>query len=89
MNQVWKFELNLDDSPIEMPCVAQPLSVGFQGDTLFLWALVDPNEKMEKRKFITRGTGHNILEDNPYFIGTAPYNTLVFHVFEVLNHKEE
>jgi len=84
MKQLWKFEVDLSEKPIEMPAYAQILSVGFQGEKLMLWALVDVEVRLVPRKILVRGTGHNMRSDNLIFIGTAFKGSLVFHVFEAL-----
>lgn len=84
MKQVWKYEIDPDETPIDMPLCAEILSVGFQGDILMLWALVDLDVDLVPRKIYARGTGHNIRADSPIFIGTAFKDGLVFHVFEEL-----
>lgn len=84
MNQVWKFEVPMDDGVLEMPMCAEVLSVAFQGQKLMMWALVDIEVDTTKRYFIVRGTGHNIRLNNLHFIGTAFIDALVFHVFENL-----
>jgi len=86
MKQVWKFEINSTESPIEMPKGAEILSVGFQKDTLYVWALVEIEvyPELEGRSLIVRGTGHNIHAEDLKFIGSAYIDSLVFHVFENL-----
>jgi len=85
MHQVWKFEIPTDESPLEMPYCAQVLSVAFQSGKLMMWALVDIERNLIKRKFIVRGTGHNVRIDPLYFVGTAFTGELVFHVFELID----
>jgi hypothetical protein len=84
MKQVWKFEINPNENPIEMPYGAEILSVGFQDDCLKLWALVDIDAAPKLRNILVRGNGHNIRLTNLLFIGTAFKDNLVFHVFEAL-----
>jgi hypothetical protein len=84
MKQVWKFKVDPNENPIQIPACAELLSVGFQGDDLFLWALVDIEANEKPRNIVVRGTGHNIRLDNLCFIGTAFKDSLVFHVFEAL-----
>lgn len=84
---IWKYELVPNDLiTIEMPKDAQILSVNSQGDNVFLWALVDPIELTESRKFMVFGTGHDVPDINLSFIGTFMLfkGGLVFHVFECL-----
>jgi hypothetical protein len=82
MRQVWKFDVDENESPVHMPECAQILSAGFQGDTLVVWALVDIESRLTPRKICVRGTGHNIRAENLFFIQTVFKDSLVFHVFE-------
>ena len=84
MKQVWKYEVDLSETPIDMPAQAEILSAGFQGDTLCVWALVDIEQRPIPRKIMVRGTGHNIRWDNLVLIGTVFKDSLVFHVFEAI-----
>lgn len=82
---VWKFEL-LPKFPIDisMPSGAQILRTGFQGDSLFMWALVDTYAPLVVRSFCVFGTGHHIddSEVGLKFVGGATVGALEFHVFE-------
>lgn len=64
---------------------AKLLSVGFQGWQLMVWALVDPDAKLVRRKLLVMPTGFRV--DRPlseqHFVGTATTaEGLVFHVFD-------
>lgn len=81
---IWKFVLAPQCS-LSMPVGAQVLSVREQGDSICLWALVDPSAPLEMRRFIVFGTGHPLPADEPLtYLGTAhlEQGKLVFHVFE-------
>jgi hypothetical protein len=83
---VFKYQLGPDRCRVELPIDANALSVGWQGNNLQLWALVDNDKDTVPRTFLTVGTGHRI--DWPAsklrFVGTSHVNGLVFHTFEVL-----
>lgn len=84
--QIWKFELPTDGL-IEMPKYARPISVQTQRGVICLWALIEPNQPVEMRKFVILGTGHEIPKHGVGdFIDTFQLNegSLVFHVFEAL-----
>lgn len=97
MNRVvWKFILNWPGAhhPM-MPAGADLLSVGFQGDDLVLWALVDPDAIAYPRPLAVLATGLPFpVEGRPLkHVGTAVHgatgggafpNGTVWHVFEVL-----
>ncbi len=87
--KVYKYVIKPGDrATIEMPKGAQILSVHDQGTDIFVWALVDPEERqMEEREFLIVATGQDRDDiKNAKFIGTvlfAQFNfSLVFHVFE-------
>lgn len=88
MITVYKYKIDPELYPIDMPKGAQVLSVKFQGDELFLWAKIDTKAKTEKRQFKVFGTGRQMPIDmgiDCIFIGTAhTEDGLVFHVFEWL-----
>ena len=84
---IWKFELGITYTALEMPVNAEILTVQTQKETPYLWALVDPNESKETRTFVVYGTGHPISYDmgsNRIYIGTYQLQggSLIFHVFE-------
>ena len=86
LTRIYKYELYFGRT-VYLPKGAKILSVGCQGDGLFLWAEVDPNEtRKEARLFIVYGTGHDIESPEKVrkFVGTALMHggSLVWHVFE-------
>lgn len=84
---IWKFELGLAITKIEMPERAQVLTAQMQSNQLCLWALVDPDAKKRTRIFGVFETGYSISEDNITYITTFQVSggALIFHVFELLN----
>jgi len=92
MRAVFKYEVPIGDHvSISLPKGAQILSVQAQGDTPYLWALVDPDQPMIERQFRFAGTGHPITEAPMTLshVGTFQFfkleNRLVFHLFEILS----
>lgn len=85
MKKVWKFSIDLDDHvTIDMPGGAELLHVGLQ-DGIKIWALVDPHQPLEKRRFRVAGTGHPIDVDvDP--VGTVMDGRFVWHIFEELDY---
>lgn len=73
---------------VELSRNSRVLSVGVQNDKPMMWVLVDTLDKrIEKRKFIVIGTGHETdeLRDCRFgFVGTFQLDggALVFHLFE-------
>jgi hypothetical protein len=91
METIYKYELKIEDKQeISMQLDAEILSVQTQGDSLCMWALVDPEVEPENRMFEIFGTGHPIpvgMGVSREFISTfqIPSRGLVFHVFERIN----
>ena len=83
--QIWKYTISPKES-LAMPKGAEVLTVQTQNGDICLWALVDPQNKLEERYFEVYGTGHDIYCDmgiERKYIGTVQLNNgLVFHVFE-------
>ena len=82
--KIYKYELEPNNMPVLMPLGAIPLSVGFQGSYLYVWALVDEYESnVREHRFFTYATGEEFVlpHGKSTFIGTAPGAGLVFHVF--------
>lgn len=85
MKTIWKFQLTADT---DMPVGAEILKVGFQGEAIMGWAMVESTDEREIRHFISLGTGWNLGDDGNGFVGAyidtvmAP-SGLVWHVFEV------
>lgn len=83
--KVFKYELKSGICHVDMPKAAKILSCEFQGESAFVWALVDPSNDEEVRSFAVFGTGHQ-LPDDIYlakYVGTMFKDNwgLVFHVF--------
>lgn len=75
-------------SVVEMPRDARVLSVGAQGSSMVLWAVVDSTQPMVKRRFTVLPTGAEYTGVSmARFVGTVQFQSgaergLVFHVFE-------
>ncbi|MFW9989348.1 MAG: hypothetical protein ACFFC3_11890 [Candidatus Odinarchaeota archaeon] len=87
--KIWKYPINTQEVNfvLEMPEGAKLLNFDVQRGTPTLWALINPNNKFEKRFFRFIGTGDIIEEeDDLNFIGTIQMadGTLIFHLFEVI-----
>jgi hypothetical protein len=82
---IWKYPLQITDlQNVLMPEGAQLLSAQMQGDTLCLWALVNPKASKRVRTIEIIGTG-NPCEDVPRkYISTTQMagGALIWHVFE-------
>lgn len=79
---IFKYPLNHGDYP-QLPAGAQPISVGCQGSTLVLWALVNPGAELRTRRIRIFGTGHECDTVAGRFLGTVQMPSgLVWHVFD-------
>ena len=77
-----------DDIFIGLPKGAKILSFGVPPEGGYaVWVLINPEEnEIEQRHFRLAGTGHLLDEERLQFIGTSLIEeSLVFHLFEVLN----
>ena len=90
MNTIYKYSFQTTDSlEIEMPSNSEVLTVQIQYGIPTMWALVDTESKIVKKKFRICGTGHKITkEDLERFLYVGTYQLsegrLVFHLFEIL-----
>ena len=88
MSEIWKFRLDPNNSPVDVPEGAKVLSAGVQGDDdIFIWAEVETTKPTEVRHFEVYGTGHTIADPvntTRTFIDTVQMygGSLIFHVFE-------
>jgi len=83
--RIWKFTFEpTDNIEIEMPKNAEILTVQTQCEQSCIWALVNPKEEKEIRKFRLVGTGHIINDNLGKYIGTFQImnGQLIFHLFE-------
>lgn len=85
---IWKFVLPSPDSTLAMPRWAHVLSVGHQPTGICIWAIVDPKQEVETRRFRVFPTGMPLDEETfnhgpAPFIGTVQVGDLVWHIFEV------
>lgn len=89
---IWKFPLKITDAQhITAPAGAKIIAVQMQGDTLCLWAIVNPDAPTKRIEIRVHGTGHPLPVDADYdHIGTvqASGGALVWHVFRVIGTIE-
>lgn len=90
---IWKYPLKITDKQIlQMPEGAKLLSAQMQGNTLCLWALVNPGAPTQPREIEVFGTGNPMLvqlgdcafgaQVERHYISTAIAGALVWHIFE-------
>jgi hypothetical protein len=84
MKTIYKYAIQPEIDSFEMPVGAQVLTVQTKDNKPFIWAMVDPSEKADLRRFVPYGTGHLMPDDPGVYVGTFQLNggALVFHLFE-------
>ena len=88
MKRVLKYAIpyNTDPCEVELPARAELLSVGVQRGSPMLWALVDDEERVVRRKLVILATGENAEDFLPLdrYVGQLSTGALqfVFHVFD-------
>jgi len=86
MATIWKYALYPGTNCIKIPGLDEPLSVGFQGDQLCLWCVVDLDKAVREHCFLATITGVALPggEVLGMFVGTAQSPTgIEAHVFEI------
>lgn len=82
MKTIYKYPISY--RTIEIPKDAKFISLNTDcnGD-LCAWAIVDTNNEMETKHFVTIGTGWALPEDidEMIFLGTVKDNPYIWHVF--------
>lgn len=89
MRHIFKYPVT--GEPIKMPSGAKILSAGMQDgamdDQIYVWALVDPKEKLLEYRFIdAHFTGPGVKEPFHFIATLQAKSGLVYHVVE---HIEE
>ena len=92
MLKVYKYKIKVDNYfELDLPYGAWVLDVDLQKQDIYLWALVNPDAELEKRRFRFAGTGHEIDEEVYQLSHIKTFQimagSLVFHIFEII--KEE
>jgi len=87
MKTIWKYPvLIMDEIWVYMPMGAEILDVQEQQGNICLWALVDTDKPLVKRKFRVFGTGKPVDLDYDEltweFIATVQNKHVVWHIFE-------
>ena len=87
IGHVFKYEIPLIAAVIELqiPDNYAICDINNQGDSIFIWALVDVHAPLVINKFKIFGTGHKIDDvEGLYFLKTVHMpNGLVWHIFSI------
>lgn len=80
---IYKYELT---SEVLLPKGAIVLKAGLQNGVVYIWALIDPNEKTHiERKFDVVGTGHQFEHEylTHRYVDMVFDGPFVWHIWEV------
>lgn len=84
MRTIYKYGINLGVTELDLPANAEVIHAGLDPrEQMSIWCLVTPEAPTEKKKFVIKGTGHEI-ESNLYYIKTFNVDPFVWHLFELL-----
>ena len=86
MKKIYKYEI-LTDGKLMLPNGAIVRKVAAKGESICLWAEVDPDRSTLERFFEVFGTGHEMPEGmgiDRVYIDTVLMGPFVFHVYERL-----
>ncbi len=83
-NVVWKYPLTDEvQQDVVMPWGAKIVACAMQGETLTLWAMVDPSAVLETHKISIVSTGAEFEADEiGEYVGTFQDGGAVGHVFD-------
>jgi len=95
MNIIYKYELPIGDTHLELPIEANVLSVQEQNGKVCMWVQHDTSYVKETRKFVVFATGQKLPSDlfilsRLAFLDTVQLmnGALVFHVYEVMGENK-
>lgn len=84
--RIWKYPIHPGENELYIPEGADILTAQTLDGEPCLWALCDPNNRVEARKFLVVPTGRDFKGDRYRFINTFQVvigqDFLVFHLFE-------
>ena len=82
---IYKYELNRADTfQIQIPAGAKPIHIACQGNSIMMWAEVDPNAQMVRKMFHCVGTGQEPPKGASY-LGTVMDGVFVWHYYWYAN----
>jgi hypothetical protein len=83
MKRIYKYELK--EGSVEMPIGAKILSIQYQNNRPYIWALVDTDVECEFRYFALVATGEDFPEADDFtYINTIQDGPFVWHIFECI-----
>lgn len=86
MKKIYKYQIDCThqhNAEVELPCFSKIIDFKFQGNVLYLWAIVDPDSPTENIRFEIYGTGWEIEDaDELTHLKTVHINGFVWHIFK-------
>lgn len=84
MRTIYKYSIPIERYfDLNLPLGAEILTFQTQNGQPMIWALVNPENEMERRFFTIHGTGQpDYSEYSKAYIGTIQTGMLVWHLFE-------
>lgn len=91
VRNIYKWNLNVGETRIEMCKNAEILSVQEQHGSIVLWALIEETSPLSERVFVVRTTGLPMTKDPGKYVGTVQLDEgyFVAHVFETTSVEGE
>jgi len=90
MTAIWKYPIEAVRQSVPMPEGAQILAAQMQGETLCVWAAVNPKASTRPRVIEVIPTGEVVEDACRRYVSTVQMlgGSLVYHVFEVFPKEE-
>jgi hypothetical protein len=82
MKTIFKYELALNRTEIQLPKSARVLTAQLQEGVFCIWVMLTPGLHDALRVFDVYGTGHNMPDDPGDYVATAQMGPFVWHVFD-------
>lgn len=85
MRQIWKYEISLGITILNIPSGGIVRHLGVQNDNAYIWVEIDPAKELVERKFSIYGTGWDLTEDVGTYVGSIQEGPFVWHLYEEKN----
>lgn len=83
MRKVFKYSLDTRVRDVLMPVGAEVISAEAIDGSIYMWAVVDPDARVEPRRFYVLATGEVLPDAQLKHVGTVvTVSGYVYHVFE-------
>jgi hypothetical protein len=83
VRKVFKYSLDTRTCDVVMPVGAEVVAAEAIDGSIYVWAVVDPDARIESRRFYVLATGEVLPDEQLKHVGTVvTVNSHVYHVFE-------